>query len=105
MPSGSQSMNVGRLKCVASAPSLLRRADRLHELLAVVRELVDHVHVVVDDPHVLLGIVRADVDRVRAPQQLVPLRPRLDDVAVRVDDDDAVLPFGVDAELAVRAGP
>ena len=80
----------------------LRRADRLHELLAVVREPVDHLHVVVDDPHVFLRIVRADVDRVRAPQQLVPLIPRLDDVAVGVRDDDAVFPLRVDAQRAVR---
>ena len=83
----------------------LRRADRLHELLAVVREPVDHLHVVVDDPDVLLRIVRADVDRVRTPQQLVPLIPRLDDVAVGIGDDDAVLPLRVDAELCGTAGP
>ena len=72
----------------------VRRADRLHQLLAVVRELVDRVRVVVDDPHVLLCVVRADVDGVRALEQLVPLRPLLDDVALRVDDDDAMLPTG-----------
>ncbi len=81
---------------------LLRRADRLHQLLAVVGELVDHLHVVVDNPHVLLGMVRADVHGMRAPQDLVPLRPRLDDVAVGVGDDDAVLPLGVDAKLSIR---
>ena len=75
---------------------------RLHELLAVVGELVDGVHVVVDDPHVLLRIVGADVDRVRPLEDLVPLRPLLDDVALRVDDDEAVLPAGVHAELAIR---
>ena len=101
MPSGSQSMNVGRLKCVASAPSCFRRADRLQQRLAVVGEPVDHLHVVVDDPDVLLRVVRADVDRVRPPQQLVPLLPPLDDVAVGVGDDEAVLPLRVDAELAV----
>ena len=80
----------------------VRRADRLHELLAVVGELVDRVRVVVDHPHVLLRVVGADVDRVRTLEQLVPLRPLLDDVALRVDDDEAVLPAGVDAELAIR---
>ena len=42
-------------------------ADRHDQLLAVVGELVDDVLAVVDDPHVLLGIVRADADLVRAP--------------------------------------
>src|SRR5688572_23504994 len=80
----------------------VRRADRLDQLLAVVRELVNRVGVVVHDPHVLLGIVRADVDGVRALEHLVPLRPFLDDPALRVDDDDAMLPTCIDAELAMR---
>ena len=40
---------------------LTRRADGLHQLLAVIRELEDGVVVIVDDPHVLFGIVGADV--------------------------------------------
>jgi hypothetical protein len=81
---------------------LLRRADRLQELLAVVGEDVDRLHVVVDDPDALLRIVGADVDRVRPAHQLVPLLPRLDDVALAVEDDEAVLPVRIDAELAIR---
>ena len=71
-------------------------------LLAVVGELVDDLHVVVDDPDVLLRIVGADVDRVRAAEQLVPLLPGLDDLAVAIDHDHAVLPLRVHAELAIR---
>ena len=78
----------------------VRLADRLQQLLAVVAEHEDGVPVVVDDPDALLRIVRADVDGVRPPQHLVPLRPVLDDVAVGVDDDDAVFPAVVDAGLA-----
>jgi hypothetical protein len=78
----------------------VRLADRLQQLLAVVGELEDRVAIVVDEPHVLLGIVGTDIDRVRAPQHLVPLRPPLDDVAVAVDDEDAVLPLELDAVLA-----
>ena len=95
-------MNVGRLKCVASAPFALG-ADRLHELLAVVRELEERVVVVVDDPDVLLGVVGIDVDGVRPPQHLVPLRPLLDDVARGVEDEDEVLPAGVDARRPFHA--
>ena len=80
----------------------VRRADRLDELLAVVRELVDRVRVVIHHPHVLLRIVRADVDGVRTLEHLVPLRPLLDDVALRVHDDDAVFPAGILAELPIR---
>ena len=72
-------------------------ADRHHQLLAVVRELVDDVLAVVDDPHVLVGIVRADANLVRAAaalEQLVPLRPRLDHVAGAIDDDQAVARLG-----------
>ena len=78
-----------------------RRTDRLHELLAVVGELVYGVHVIVDQPHMLFRIVGADVGRMRALEDLVPLRPLFDDVARAVDDDDAILPAGVDAELPV----
>ena len=50
--------------------------------------------IVVDDPDVLLGIVRIDLDLMRAAAavpQLVPLRPRLDQPSGGVDDVDAVL--------------
>jgi hypothetical protein len=70
----------------------VRRTDRLDELLAVVGELVDRVRVVVDDPDVLLRVIRTDVDGVRALEHLVPLRPLFDDLALRVDDDDRVFP-------------
>ena len=78
------------------------RADRLHQLLAIVRELVDRVHVVVYEPDVFLRIVGTHVHRVRALHDLVPLRPLFDDVALRVDDGQAVLPTGVNAHLAIR---
>ena len=38
----------------------------------------------------------------RTTQDLVPLRPRLDDVAVGIGDDDAVLPLGVNTKLPIR---
>ena len=80
---------------------MLGRADRLQQLLAVVGEDVDRLHVVVDDPDALLHVVRRDVDRVRAAEQPVPLLPRLEDVALAVVDDEAVLPVRVDTELPV----
>ena len=73
-------------------------AERAHQLLAVVGELVDLVPRVVHDPDVALGIVRADPDLVRSAaafEQLVPLRPRFDHLAAAVDDDDAVAHLGL----------
>src|SRR5262249_18435559 len=81
----------------------LRRADGLHELFAIVGELVDGVHVVIYDPDVLLGIVGIDGDEMRALEDFVPLRPALDDIAVGVGDGDAVFPFGVHADGSVPA--
>src|SRR2546425_5187877 len=89
-----------RQECHESRPVEVRRVgalpadgtDRLDELFAVVRELEQRLIVVVDDPDVLLGIIRVDVDRVRASQHFVPLSPLLDDVALGVEDEDEVLP-------------
>ena len=74
------------------------RADGLHQLFPVVRELIDRVHVIVDYPDMFVRIVGIDRDEVRALQNLVPLRPAFDDVAVGVRDDDAVFPLRIDAE-------
>ena len=79
-------------------------ADRQQLRLAVVRELVDDVLVVVDQPDVLVRIVRTDRDEVRALQARVPLHPvgRLrQQVALAVEDEDAVLPPRIDAHLVV----
>ena len=42
-----------------------RRADGLHQLLAVMSEFVDRVHMVVDDPDMFFRIVGIDGDEVR----------------------------------------
>src|SRR5262245_57146135 len=68
------------------------------------RELEDRMAIVVDDVDVLLWIVGADVDRMWTAQDLVPLRPVLDDVAVAIDHEDAVLPqevLAVDAAIRI----
>src|ERR1035438_8612041 len=80
---------------------LLWRADSLHQLLSIMGEFVDCVHVVIDHPHMLFRIVRIDGDKMRALQDFVPLRPALDDVAFGIYDDDAVFPIRIDTELAV----
>ena len=48
-------MNVGPVEVLLVGAGPPYGADRLHELLAVVRELEDRVPVVVDDPDVLLA--------------------------------------------------
>ena len=67
-------------------------AERHHQL-AVVGELVDHVQLIVDHPHVLVAIVRVHLDLVRPAaarhlEQLVVLRPPLHHLAVAIDDED-----------------
>src|SRR5882762_4920170 len=80
-------------------------ADRLYLRFAVMRELVNHVLVIVDDPDVLFRIVGADGDEVRPLQLRIPLVPRLDEVARTIEHHDAVLPAGVDTHRVARSFP
>src|SRR4029077_12252605 len=77
------------------------RADGLQELLAVVAELIDGVHVVVDHPDVFIGVVGVDVDGVGPLELAIPLAPGLYDIAVFVDHVEAIGPFGVHADFAI----
>ena len=76
----------------------------MHQL-AVVGEAVNHVQLVVDDPDVLLLVIGADLDLVRSAaagllrEQLLEMRPLLDEVALGVDDEDGVLPAALPAAL------
>src|SRR5436190_22965993 len=68
-------------------------AERHQQLFPIVRELEHLMMDIVDHPDVVLGIVRTDGDRVRAAtifEKLVPLCPRLDDLAACVNDNDAI---------------
>ncbi len=94
---GQEGKERGTVEVRRIGSGLVRRTERHHDLLAVVRHLEDGVLVIVDDPHVLLRIPRVDVDSVRPPHHLVPLRPRFDDVAGGIEDDDGVLPARIDA--------
>ena len=78
---------------------LTGRADGLDQFLAVVGELENGVPVVVDEPDVLFRVVGADEDGVRATPLGVVLGPAFGDFALGVDDDEVVLPLGVDAEF------
>ena len=84
---------------VARHPEL---AERLHQLLAVVRELVDHVRAIVHEPHVALGVVRVDQHAVRPDEARVVLFPRVDDLAVAVDDEQDVVPAGMLGRILLR---
>jgi len=55
----------GSGEVVAVGSGLVRNADRLDQLLAVVREFKNRMTIVVHDPDVFLGVVRADIDRMR----------------------------------------
>ncbi len=95
--------DVGRpVEVVRAAARHASLAHRLHQL-AVVGEDVDLVHVVVDDPDVLLGIVGVHQDLVRSAahlaearaarrrQVLVVLQPLDDRLAVAIDGEDEVM--------------
>ena len=83
--------------------------------LPVVGEAVNHVQLVVEDPDVLLLVVGADLDLVRPAaarqlrEQLVEMRPLLDEIALAVDDEDrvfeAALPAALGFWLARRGQP
>ena len=69
-------------------------AERQHELLTVVRELKNLLHHVIHYPHVLFRIVGVDLDVVRAAaagKKMIPLRPVLEQLAVAIHDENAVL--------------
>ena len=72
---------------------------------------IDDVQLIVEDPHVFLRIVRAHLDLVRPPparrlEELVVLRPLLDQLAGAIDDEDdvvvAALPTAFGGRLAGR---
>src|SRR5438093_6451505 len=56
--------------------------------------------VVIDDPDILLRIIRAFKDAVRTPEHLVPLAPVLDEVTLRIHDVDDVRPLVIHTGLA-----
>src|SRR5262245_44071463 len=70
-------------------------AERHDEFLPIMRELEDLMQIVVNNPNVLFGIVRTDLDLVwpaSAFPHLVPLSPGLRDLSGRVDDQNGMLP-------------
>ncbi len=72
------------------------------------RELPDDVLLIVDDPHVLLSVVRIHLDLVRTASALVLRehlfheRPFVDELAVTVDDEDRVVPPPLPSALCDR---
>src|SRR4030095_7579130 len=76
--------------------------------LTVIREAVDHVELVVDDPDVLLFVVGADLDLVRPTtagklgEELFEVRPLAHEVALTIEHDDRVLEAALPTALFVR---
>jgi hypothetical protein len=101
-----QPVNVGRpVEVCGIRPGYFRRSDRLEQFAPIVCELIDDLHIVIHDPDILLRIVWADIDRMRAAKQLIPLLPGLDDFAGAIHNHHAVFPFRVDSELAIGLSP
>ena len=84
-----------------------RDAQRLDQRLSIVRELVNRVHAIIDDPNVFFRIVRIDRHRMRTAELVIPLVPDgfLDVVALRVHHEHAVLPARVHSHLALPSVP
>jgi hypothetical protein len=92
-----QPRNVRRpIEGVRSAAAHAELSLAVYEL-PVVGEAVDHVQLVVDDPDVLLLVVRADLDLMRAAaarqlrEHLVEMRPLVHELTVSIQDVDRVL--------------
>src|SRR6266566_7595715 len=67
------------------------------KLLAIVGEFEDLMMNVVHHPDVVFGVVRADQDRMRSTailEEVIPLRPGFDELAIGVDNGDAILEDG-----------
>ncbi len=105
-------MSVGRSNSRPPSRPRWPLVPERHHQLAVVGELVNLVELIVEHPYVLLGIVRAHLDLVRAAparrvEQLVVLRPPLHHLAGAIDDEDhvviAALPAALLGRLARRA--
>ena len=94
------------------AAGFVPSAERHQEILAIIRKFEDLMVNIVDNPDVVFRVVRADQDRVRPTailKQMIPLRPRFDQLAIGIDDVDAILkqgrlPRGLFAKRAPEAG-
>src|SRR5688572_22013009 len=92
---------------VRSAAAFAELTLAVYEL-PVVGEAVDHVQLVVDDPDVLLLVIRADLDLMRSAaawqlrEHLVEMRPLADHVALPIQDVDRVLVAAFPSALRLR---
>src|SRR2546427_1378335 len=87
--------DVGRpLEVFVVIAGLISHSKGHQKLFAIVGELEDLMMNVVHYPDVVFGIVRADQDRMRPAailEEMIPLRPGFDELAIGVDNGDAVL--------------
>ena len=83
---------------------LIGRAEGLYQLLAIVREFVNRMALVVNHPNVFIRVIRVNGDVVRALEHGIPFGPVFDQIAVRVHDYDAMLPPRVHAKLPFPHG-
>ena len=89
----------GPLEMLVVIAGLVPHAQRHQKLFAVIGKLEDLMVNVVNHPDVVLGIIRTDQHRMRAApilEEMVPLRPRFDELALGIDDGDAILEHGHD---------
>src|SRR5688572_9444231 len=104
-----QPVDVGRSieQNASLASAFADGAEGEHEL-AVMGELPDDVLLVVDDPDMLLRVVRIHLDFVRAAStgvlrgQLFEVRPFVDELAVAIDDEHGMVPPPLPAALRDR---
>ena len=97
-PAIRQKRHVLRLAEVRAVRALhVLLAQGLQQPAAIIGEDVNRAERFVDDPHAMLGVVRADAQPMRpragrALAQGIPLRPPLPDIAVGVEGVEAVAP-------------
>ena len=95
-------MSVGRAKCVSSLPDCIGVPIVCTSFLPSRGELVDGMGAIINEPDVPLGIVGVDKGAVWPDEQLVVLFPRLDHLAVAIDEGDDVIPARMTRRILLR---
>ena len=73
-----------------------------HQQLAVIRELVNHVRAVIDEPDMTVGIIRVHHHAMGSYKQIVVLFPGIDEFAIAIENHEVVLPARVSLGITGR---
>ena len=73
-----------------------------HQEFAVIRELVNHVRTVIDEPDMAFGIMRVHHHPMGSYKQVVMLFPGIDELSIAIENHEVVLPARVSRGIARR---